>query len=87
MEYTHVHLICKQLYMYIKCDLKFLYAYSHKFIYMHTYLCVYRECIRSEGWTESVHLKRRADHFIFSVEAVGVITPVEDIVMKVSVVN
>ena len=68
--------------MCIKCDLKFLYTNSHN---IHAY--IYRECIRSEGWTESVHLKRRADHFIFSVEAVGVITPVEDIVMKVSVVN
>ena len=43
-----------------------------------------RECIRNDGWTDSVLLKRKADHFIFSVESVGSI-PVQDIVHKVSI--
>lgn len=34
-----------------------------------------RECIRREGWDEKVRLARVADHFIFKVEAVGMLTP------------
>ena len=34
-----------------------------------------RECIRKEGWTDRVQLKRVADHFIFRVESVGSILP------------
>lgn len=34
-----------------------------------------RECIRKEGWDERVDLKRKANHFIFTVEAVGSIPP------------
>ncbi len=30
-----------------------------------------RECIRKDGWAERVELRRKADHFIFTVEAVG----------------
>lgn len=41
-----------------------------------------RECIRGEGWTESVRLLRKADHFIFTVESVGSIST-QDIVLKV----
>jgi len=36
-----------------------------------------RECIRKDGWSESVILRRKADHFIFSVESVGQIRPEE----------
>ena len=32
---------------------------------------------RDEGWHESVKLQRIADHFIFKVEAVGMLTPRE----------
>lgn len=41
-----------------------------------------RECIRHEGWSELVHLRRKADHFIFSVESTGCIAP-ETIVSEV----
>ena len=34
-----------------------------------------RECIRKEGWDEKVQLRRKADHFIFSVESVGQLDP------------
>jgi DNA-directed RNA polymerase I and III subunit RPAC1 len=34
-----------------------------------------RECIRKEGWEERVHLKRIANHFIFTVESSGCIPP------------
>lgn len=40
-----------------------------------------RECIRKEDWTEAVTLLRKADHFIFSVESTGVMSP-EAIVFK-----
>ena len=40
-----------------------------------------RECIRTEEWTESVTLLRKADHFIFSVESTGVMSP-ESIIFK-----
>lgn len=36
-----------------------------------------RECIRKEGWSERVHLKRVANHFIFTVESVGSIAPAQ----------
>jgi DNA-directed RNA polymerases I and III subunit RPAC1 len=43
-----------------------------------------RECIRKEGWEEGrVELKRQANHFIFSVESVGILKP-EVIVREVS---
>lgn len=43
-----------------------------------------RECIRKEGWEEGrVELRRKADHFIFTVESVGCLKPV-DIVREVS---
>jgi len=36
-----------------------------------------RECIRhtESGWDQRVQLKRRADHFLFSVESVGSMAP------------
>mmetsp|Transcript_22481 Transcript_22481/g.35863 ORF Transcript_22481/g.35863 Transcript_22481/m.35863 type:complete len:296 (-) Transcript_22481:3276-4163(-) len=37
-----------------------------------------RGCLRPQGWEEAVSLKRVADHFIFSIESVGMIPP-EDI--------
>lgn len=40
-----------------------------------------RECIRLEGWNERVQLRRKADHFLFSVESTGCLPP-EDIVIE-----
>ena len=40
-----------------------------------------RECIRKDGWEERVELKRKADHFIFSVESSGSMLP-RDIVRE-----
>lgn len=40
-----------------------------------------RECIRHEGWNERVQLRRKADHFLFSVESTGCLSP-EDIVVE-----
>ena len=40
-----------------------------------------RECIRKEGWDEKVKLQRKADHFIFTVESTGSMSP-EDIVRE-----
>lgn len=34
-----------------------------------------RECIRTEDWAEKVQLKRKADHFLFSVETAGSLAP------------
>lgn len=34
-----------------------------------------RECIRKDGWNEKVEIRRKADHFLFSVETVGAIKP------------
>ena len=34
-----------------------------------------RECIRKEGWSEKVNLRRKADHFIFTVETTGAMAP------------
>ena len=34
-----------------------------------------RECIRKEGWSERVRLRRKADHFIFTVESTGCLKP------------
>ena len=34
-----------------------------------------RECVRGEGWSERVQLRRVRDHFIFSVETTGAYTP------------
>ncbi len=34
-----------------------------------------RECIRTDNWSEKVQLKRKADHFLFSVESVGILEP------------
>lgn len=34
-----------------------------------------RECIRKDDWSERVELRRVADHFIFSVESVGIMPP------------
>ncbi|TMW69493.1 hypothetical protein Poli38472_001649 [Pythium oligandrum] len=36
-----------------------------------------RECIREPGWEEKIQLGRKNDHFIFSVESVGMIKPEE----------
>jgi len=36
-----------------------------------------RECLRPEGWDQVVTLARIADHFIFSIESVGMLTPEE----------
>lgn len=40
-----------------------------------------RECIRLPGWENRVQLRRKADHFIFSVETAGSLRP-EDIVKR-----
>ena len=34
-----------------------------------------RECIRKEGWAERVRLRRKSDHFIFTVESTGCLAP------------
>jgi len=34
-----------------------------------------RECIRKEGWSDKVQLRRKADHFIFTVESTGAMAP------------
>lgn len=34
-----------------------------------------RECIRLDSWQDTVKLKRKADHFIFSIESAGGIPP------------
>jgi len=34
-----------------------------------------RECIRKEGWSDKVALRRKADHFIFTVESTGAMKP------------
>lgn len=36
-----------------------------------------RECIREPGWDEKIKLGRVSDHFIFSIESVGMIKPEE----------
>ncbi|RLN66419.1 hypothetical protein BBJ28_00016536 [Nothophytophthora sp. Chile5] len=36
-----------------------------------------RNCIREPGWNEKIRLGRQSDHFIFSVESVGMIKPEE----------
>lgn len=36
-----------------------------------------RNCIREPGWDEKLQLGRKSDHFIFSVESVGMIKPEE----------
>ena len=36
-----------------------------------------RECIRKEGWSERVRLRRKSDHFIFTVEGTGCLKPHE----------
>jgi len=36
-----------------------------------------RECIRKEGWSERVRLRRKSDHFIFTVESTGCLKPHE----------
>lgn len=41
-----------------------------------------RECIRQEGWSDKVKLRRKADHFLFSVESTGSLAP-ETIVLEV----
>ncbi|KNA08964.1 hypothetical protein SOVF_157970 [Spinacia oleracea] len=34
-----------------------------------------RECIREEGWDEKIALRRKKDHFIFTVESTGALPP------------
>lgn len=34
-----------------------------------------RECIREPGWSDKISLHRKADHFIFGVESVGMLPP------------
>eukprot|EP00903_Cladosiphon_okamuranus_P005518 g5496.t1 len=36
-----------------------------------------RECIREPGWSDKVALSRIADHFIFGIESVGMLSPKE----------
>ncbi|CAI5494311.1 unnamed protein product [Closterium sp. Naga37s-1] len=36
---------------------------------------VCRECIREEGWGDYIQLRRKRDHFIFSVESTGALPP------------
>ncbi len=41
-----------------------------------------RECIRKEGWQDKVHLKRKTDHFIFTVESSGSYLQPADVVRE-----
>ncbi len=34
-----------------------------------------RECIRQDGWSKRIQLRRKADHFVFSVESTGCMAP------------
>jgi DNA-directed RNA polymerase I and III subunit RPAC1 len=34
-----------------------------------------RECIRREGWSEKVELRKNANHFVFTVESTGTMAP------------
>lgn len=34
-----------------------------------------RECIREEGWDDKVALRRKKDHFIFTIESTGALSP------------
>ena len=46
-----------------------------------------RECIRKEGWAEKVQLRRKADHFIFSVESTGALSPEELVREAISILK
>jgi len=46
-----------------------------------------RECIRKDGWNEKVKLRRKADHFLFSVESSGCIPPVDIIKEAISILR
>jgi DNA-directed RNA polymerase I and III subunit RPAC1 len=46
-----------------------------------------RECIRKEGWEEKVHLRRVANHFIFTVESTGCLPPAEIVKMAFQVLK
>ncbi len=34
-----------------------------------------RECIRTDDWSQKVQLRRKVDHFLFTVEGTGVLEP------------
>ena len=46
-----------------------------------------RECIRNEGWENRVNLKRAANHFIFTVESVGQLKPVDIVREAISILK
>jgi DNA-directed RNA polymerase I and III subunit RPAC1 len=46
-----------------------------------------RECIRKEGWRDKVELRRKADHFIFTVESTGAMLPEELVREAISVLR
>ena len=46
-----------------------------------------RECIRKEGWQDKVHLKRKADHFIFTVESSGAMPPADIVRQGIAVLK
>jgi DNA-directed RNA polymerase I and III subunit RPAC1 len=46
-----------------------------------------RECIRREGWSDRVELKRVANHFIFTVESSGSMPPEEIVRESISVLK
>jgi len=46
-----------------------------------------RECIRREGWQDKVHLKRKADHFIFTVESSGAMPPADIVRQGIAVLK
>jgi DNA-directed RNA polymerase I and III subunit RPAC1 len=46
-----------------------------------------RECIRKEGWEDKIHLRRKASHFIFTVESTGCLPPTEIVKMAFQVLK
>jgi DNA-directed RNA polymerase I and III subunit RPAC1 len=48
-------------------------------------LCL--ECVRREGWENAVRLERVADHYIFSVESTGVMSPAMIVVRALEVLQ
>lgn len=46
-----------------------------------------RECIRQDGWSDRVKLRRKADFFLFSVESVGSIPPEEIVREAISILK
>jgi len=46
-----------------------------------------RECIRQDGWNEKIKLRRKADHFLFSVESTGCIPPITIVREAISILR